>query len=108
MLSSEFSLFDCECVLVERRCLRLLIWFHVVVHRHDTKTPQIDPYWCSSVIRSPFALSRAFPASFLKPFSMHFGSSKRCFRDCWSILSGLGTLLEWPNSSLSGNASIRI
>jgi hypothetical protein len=32
--------------------------------------------------------------SFHLPFSMHFGSSKRCFRDCWSTLSGLGNLLE--------------
>jgi hypothetical protein len=36
----------------------------------------------------------ALLASFLEPFSMHLGSSKRCFRDCRSILRVLRTLLE--------------
>jgi hypothetical protein len=39
--------------------------------------------------------NRALLASFLKPSSMHLGSSKRCSRDCRSILRDLGTLLEW-------------
>jgi hypothetical protein len=47
------------------------------------------------MVAQPLALNRALLASFLKPFSMNFGSSKRCFRHCRSILGGLGTLLEW-------------
>ena len=52
-----------------------------------SKTSQIDPYCFPGDLLHRLQLNRALLASFLKPFSMHFGSSKRCFLDCRSIFA---------------------
>jgi hypothetical protein len=89
-LDDQFQTTHCRECRASCSVLRRNVGEYAVDEQYTTNRPLLVFLTICSTTCTQVALL----ASFLEPFSMHLGSSKRCFRDCRSILRVLRTLLE--------------